>query len=55
MPEKVEKKLREQGKKKGFVKKKLDDYIYGAMRKMGWPFPKGKKKKRHKEVARPGK
>ena len=55
MPEKVEKKLREQGKK-GFVQRKLNEYFDNFLRKAGWPLPdKKKKKKRHKQVAKPGK
>jgi len=44
MPKELEAKLKRSGRKKGFVGKLLDKYVYGAMRKTGW-IPKGKKSK----------
>ncbi len=35
MPKKVEAKLKRSGKKRGFVGKRLKDYIYGTMNKLG--------------------
>lgn len=46
MPKALEKKLRQQGRKKGFKGERLDRYVYGALRKTGW---KPKKKKRKKK------
>jgi hypothetical protein len=42
MPEKVEKELRAEAKKKGLKGKRADRYVYGALRKTGWK-PKGEK------------
>lgn len=36
MPEKMERALRKEGRKKGFKGKRLDRYVYGGMRKKGW-------------------
>ena len=36
MPDKLEKKLRKEAKKKGFKGKRADKYVYGALRKTGW-------------------
>jgi Fe2+ or Zn2+ uptake regulation protein len=36
LPDKLEKKLKAQAKKKGFKGKKADAYVYGIMRKTGW-------------------
>jgi len=47
MPEKVKAKLKRSGKKKGFVGKKLDKYVYGGLRKLGWK-PKREKKSKSK-------
>ena len=44
MPKVLEKKLRQQGRKKGFTGARLDKYVYGTLRKSGWK-PKKKRKK----------
>jgi hypothetical protein len=36
MPEKAERALKAQAKKKGFGKERTGAYMYGALRKMGW-------------------
>ena len=36
MPEKMERALKAEAKKKGFKGKKADAYVYGTMRKTGW-------------------
>jgi hypothetical protein len=36
MPKKLEKKLKQQAKKKGFSGERADAYVYGTMRKQGW-------------------
>lgn len=36
MPKKVEQELRRQGRKRGLSGDKLDAYVYGTLRKMGW-------------------
>jgi hypothetical protein len=36
MPEAMERKLREEGRKKGLTGKRLDAYVYGTLRKQGW-------------------
>lgn len=51
MPEKLERKLRKQGSKKGYTGKRLNQYIYSTLNKLGLL---KQKKKRHKQVARPG-
>jgi hypothetical protein len=43
MPEKLKRKLRAAGRKKGYRGARLDAYVYGAMRKKGWK-PSGEKK-----------
>lgn len=35
MPKELEEKLKRSGKKKGFVGKRLNKYIYGTMNKLG--------------------
>ena len=40
MPKKLEEKLKKEGQAKGLTGKRLDDYIYGALRKTGWEPPK---------------
>ena len=47
MPKELEAKLKRSGKKKGFVGKKLDKYVYGGLRKLGWK-PKREKKSKSK-------
>ena len=43
MPKALERKLRAQGRKKGFTGERLDRYVYGALKKItGWK-PGGKK------------
>ena len=44
MPKELEARLKRSGKKKGFVGRRLDKYVYGTMRKLGWK-PKREKKK----------
>lgn len=36
MPEKLERKLKAEAKKKGLGKKRTGAYVYGTMRKTGW-------------------
>ena len=36
MPEKLERKLREEGRKKGFTGERLDRFVYGTLRRQGW-------------------
>lgn len=48
MPKKAEAALRREGRKKGFTGKRLDKYVYGALRNMGWK-PKREKRKRKKK------
>jgi len=36
MPKLMEKKLKEEAKKKGLTGKREDAYVYGTMRKTGW-------------------
>lgn len=43
MPKKEEEKLKRQGKKKGLKGEKLDAYVYGTLRKMGWKPEREKK------------
>ena len=43
MPEKMEKSLKSQARKKGMSKKRTEAYVYGALRKTGWR-PQTKKK-----------
>lgn len=45
MPEKLERKLREEARKKGYKGERADAYIYGTMRKSGWKPPHQKKGK----------
>ena len=46
MPEKIEKSLKSQARKKGMSKERTGAYVYGALRKTGWkPKHRGKSKK----------
>jgi len=45
MPKELHAKLKRSGRKKGFIGKRLDKYIYGTMRKLGWTPGREKKKK----------
>ena len=36
MPEKLERKLKAETKKKGFGKERAGAYVYGTLRKTGW-------------------
>ena len=47
MPKKLEQRLRRSGRKKGFIGKRLDKYVYGTLRKLGWK-PKREKKSKTK-------
>lgn len=49
MPEKMERALKAQAKKKGLSKKRAGAYVYGTMRKTGWTPSTQKKKKRGKK------
>ena len=52
MPKELEEKLKRTGRKKGFVKERLNKYVYGTLRKMGWTpshQKKGKTKYRRSE------
>ncbi len=44
MPEALKRKLKVEGRKKGFKGKRLNAYVYGTMRKTGW-VPSTQKKK----------
>ena len=44
MPAELERKLKAQGRKKGFKGERLDKYVYGTLRKTGWK-PSHQKKK----------
>jgi len=44
MPEKMEKSLKSQARKKGMSKERTNAFVYGTMRKTGWK-PKTKRKK----------
>lgn len=52
MPASLERKLRNQGKKKGLTGKRLDAYIWGTLRKTGW---KPTRKRTHKRNKKKGK
>ena len=43
MPEALKRKLIKQGRKKGFKGKRLDRYVFGALRKTGWKPSREKK------------
>ena len=44
MPKKLEDKLKREAKKKGFVKKRTNAFVYGTLRKVGWrPLKKRKR------------
>ena len=43
MPEKMERKLKAQARKKGFKGKRADKYVYGTLRKTGWKPTREKK------------
>ena len=46
MPEKIEKSLKSQARKKGMSKERTAAYVYGTLRKTGWkPKHRGKSKK----------
>jgi len=47
MPKELEAKLKRSGRKKGFVGKLLDKYVYGRLRKTGWK-PSNQKKSKTK-------
>ena len=51
MPKKLERKLKQQARKKGFVEDGLSErgrkYVYGTMRKTGWK-PSHQRKRRKK-------
>jgi len=42
MPKALERKLKAQARKKGFIGKRANAYVYGTLRKSGWR-PKKKK------------
>jgi hypothetical protein len=46
MPEKLERKLKAQARKKGFKGKRKDAYVYGTLRAIGWKPEREKKKSR---------
>jgi len=46
MPEKMEKELREEARKKGLKGKRADAYVYGTLRKAGWKPEKEKGKRK---------
>ena len=43
MPKALEEKLRKEGMKKGYRGERLDAYIYGTLRKLGWKPSREKK------------
>ena len=45
MPKELEAKLKRSGRKKGFIGKRLDKYVYGALRAIGWKSGSEKKSK----------
>ena len=45
MPEKMERELKKQARKKGLKGKRADAYVYGTMRKAGWRPSKEKKRR----------
>ena len=45
MPKKAEQRLKRSGKKKGFIGKRLNKYVYGALRAIGWKPSHQKKSK----------
>ena len=45
MPEKLERKLKAEARKKGLSKERTGAFVYGTMRKTGWK-PKKRKTKR---------
>jgi hypothetical protein len=52
MPKALERKLRVQGRKKGFSGKRLDKYVYGTLRKTGWVPSRQKKKAKRRTSKR---
>lgn len=50
MPKALEAKLRKEGKAKGLSGERLDAYVYGGMRKMGWIPSHQKSSKSSKEL-----
>jgi len=47
MPKELEQRLKRSGKKKGFIGERLDKYVFGTMRKLGWK-PRREKKSKSK-------
>lgn len=45
MPKAEERKLRQQARKKGLTGKRMDAYVFGTLRKMGWK-PKSERRKK---------
>lgn len=45
MPKELEAKLKRSGRKKRFVGKRLNKYVYGALRAIGWKPSREKKSK----------
>jgi hypothetical protein len=43
MPKTLERKLRQQAKKKGFGEKRTEAYVFGTLRKTGWTPSRSKK------------
>lgn len=41
MPKELERKLRTEARKKGFGKERTDRYVYGTLRKLGYPVGRG--------------
>ena len=52
MPEKLERELKAEAKKKGFSGKRKNAYIYGTMRKTGWVPSTQRKSSKHHELKR---
>jgi len=49
MPKELEQKLIREARKKGFTGKRLNAYVYGTLRKLGWkPTPRKRRAKKRK-------
>jgi len=55
MPKEMERKLKQQAKKKGFTGERADAYVYGTLRKTGWVPSTQKKSKKVKTKTKSGK
>jgi len=55
MPKEMERKLKQEAKKKGFTGERADAYVYGTLRKTGWVPSTQKKSKKVKTKTKSGK